>query len=217
MRANKRLVIVGASGHGKVCAEIAELSNRYKNILFLDDDTSIRNCGKYDVFGTSEDINQYVNDDTEFFVSIGDHIHRSRIQEQIETAGGSVATLIHPQAIISEEATIGAGTVVMPGTVINAGTEIGKGVIVNTSSSIDHDCTLKNWIHVAVGAHLCGTVNVGENTWIGAGALIRNNVLIGSDIVLGMGAVVVKDIKESGTYIGVPAKKKMGHVVGEIG
>lgn len=203
-----RIIFVGASGHGKVCAEIAKLSNRYEEILFLDDDTSVNKCGKYDVIGTSNDIGKYIDDQTEFFVSIGIHVHRSRVQEQIETAGGTVATLIHSQAIISEDVIIGVGSVVMPGAVINTGTRIGKGVIVNTSSSIDHDCTIENWIHVAVGAHLCGTVNVGENTWIGAGATISNNIAVGKDIMIGAGAVVVKDISEKGTWIGVPARKR---------
>ena len=208
MGVNKRLIMVGASGHGKVCAEIAALSGKYSEVFFLDDDTSVSKCGDYDVIGTSNNIQEYIDGRTEFFVSIGNYEHRSRIQEQIEVAGGTMATLIHPQAIISEEATVGSGSVVMPGSVINTGTEIGKGVIVNTSSSIDHDCTLGNWIHVAVGAHLCGTVSVGENTWIGAGATISNNISVGKDIIIGAGAVVVGNIDDPGIYVGVPARER---------
>ncbi len=60
--------------------------------------------------------------------------------------------------------------------------------------------------HVAVGAHLCGTVTIGNATWIGAGATVSNNVNICGECTIGAGAVVVKDITEPGTYIGVPAR-----------
>jgi len=60
---------------------------------------------------------------------------------------------------------------------------------------------------VAVGAHLAGSVMVGDNSWIGAGAIVNNNLCICSGCMIGAGAVVVKDIKEVGTYVGVPAKR----------
>lgn len=200
--------MVGASGHGKVCVEIAELSDRYDEILFLDDSPIMKKCGKYDVIGTSSELYQYVDDKTEFFVSIGKYEHRKRIQEKIEAASGTVATLFHPQAVISETVTFGAGTVVMPGAVINTGTSIGKGVIVNTSCSIDHDSSVGDWSHISVGAHLSGTVEVGENCWIGAGATVSNNLSICSNVTVGAGTVVVKDIEKVGTYVGVPARKR---------
>ena len=203
----KRIVLIGASGHGKVCAEIAELSNKYSELLFLDDDQSIKKNGKYDVVGTSEDIYKYIDSETDFFVSIGNHKYRREIQQKIEERGGRIASLIHPNAVISEDVKIGIGTVIMPGSVINAGTIIGKGVIVNTSSSIDHDCSIGAWSHVAVGAHLCGTVDIGQRCWIGAGAVVSNNLSICADVVIGVGAVVVETIDEKGTYMGVPARK----------
>ena len=95
----------------------------------------------------------------------------------------------------------------MAGAVINSGAKIGECVIINTCSSVDHDCVVDDFAHVAVGAHLCGTVNVGESTWICAGATVSNNVNICGNCTIGAGAVVVKDIEEEGTYIGVPARK----------
>jgi sugar O-acyltransferase, sialic acid O-acetyltransferase NeuD family len=201
-----RLIMVGASGHGKICAEIAELSDRYEDILFLDDDSNVKRCGKYDVAGASHNFRKYVNDQTEFFVSIGNHIHRKRIQEEIENAGGVVAILIHPNATISRSVSLGAGSVVMPMVAINPDVKIGKGVIVNTSASVDHDCFIGDWCHVAVGAHLCGTVRLGCCCWVGAGAIINNSLNLCDDIIIGAGAIVVKNIEESGTYIGMPAK-----------
>ena len=54
--------------------------------------------------------------------------------------------------------------------------KIGKGCIVNTCSSIDHDCRIGNYSHIAVGSHICGTVEIGSRCWIGAGSIISNNI-----------------------------------------
>ncbi len=208
----KRIVLIGASGHGKVCAEIAKL-NDYIDIQFLDDDPKIKKCSNYDVVGTSSDYYQYISDDTEFFVSIGNHNIRKRIQEKIEKAGGRIITLLHPKAIISEDVSLGVGSVVMAGAVINAGTRIGKGTIINTSSSVDHDCTIGDWCHVAVGSHICGTVDVGNGCWIGAGSVVSNDISISDMVLTGAGAIVVDNITEKGTYVGVPAKRVKGNTL----
>lgn len=199
----KKIVIIGASGHGKVVADIARL-NGYDEIVFLDDVNTGKCCG-YPVVGNSEAIDT-INED--IFVAIGNAEVRERIFNKLEEKNKSIATLIHPNAVIGDKVNIGVGTVVMAGAIINPCTEIGKGCIINTSSSVDHDNKIGNFVHVAVGAHLCGTVNVGSKTWIGAGATVINNTSICSECIIGAGAVVVKKIDDSGTYIGVPASKK---------
>lgn len=203
----KRLVFIGASGHGKVCAEIAEL-NRYEDILFLDDDRQLKECSGHTVVGIEADFLKLVDDSVDFFVSIGNTDTRKRIQYEIVEAGGNIATLVHPESIIGKDVKIGAGSVVMAGAVINLGTTIGEGVIVNTLSSIDHDCMIGDYCHIAVGSHICGTVEVGCGCWIGAGATVSNNVNICDDCVVGTGAVVIKDIDVPGTYVGMPVIKK---------
>ena len=199
----KKLAIIGAGGHGKVIADIAR-KNGYKEIVFLDDDESIRECGGCPVTGKSSEAGM-INADV--IVGIGNADVRERMQELILEE--KLVTLIHPDAVVAEDVVIGAGTVVMAGTVINPGTRIGKGCIINTCSSVDHDCAVGDYVHIAVGSHLCGTVNVGDGTWIGAGAIVSNNITICSDCMIGAGAVVVNDIQESGTYVGVPAKRVM--------
>ena len=197
----KKLAIIGASGHGKVVADIAR-RNGYKEIVFLDDDDSIHECGGYLVIGDSSQAGQI---DADVIVGIGNADIRKRIQESVPEE--KLATLIHPDVVIAEDVAIGAGTVVMAGAVINPGVRIGKGCIINTCSSVDHDCEVGDYVHIAVGSHLCGTVTVGNGTWIGAGATVSNNVSICSDCMIGAGAVIVNDIRESGTYVGVPARR----------
>lgn len=198
-----KLVIVGASGHGKVIADIAKL-NGYKDIVFLDDDERIHECAGYPVVGRSDSFSQ-VNEDV--VIAIGKAKIRGRLQELYEKQGLRLVTLIHPNATVAESAQIGAGSVIMAGAVINPYAQLGRGCIVNTCASVDHDCVVENFVHVAVGAHLCGTVSVGAYTWIGAGATVSNNISICSECMIGAGAVVVKDITETGIYVGVPAGK----------
>ncbi len=198
----KKLVIIGASGHGKVVADIA-VQNGYEEILFLDDKPATKECGGFPVVGTSRDSAAYTECD--FIVGIGNANVRERIQEQLEGEGLRLITLIHPSAVVAESTVIQSGTVVMAGTVINPGAKIGKGCIINTCSSVDHDCMISDYVHVSVGAHVAGAVQIGARTWIGAGATISNNISICGDCMVGAGAVVVKDIEIQGTYIGVPA------------
>lgn len=196
-----RLIIIGASGHGKVVADVARNCG-YTEIVFLDNDPSISSCAGYPVLGRDELIEGL---DGDVFIAIGKADIRRKLMNRYE--GRNFPILIHPSAIVAENVSIGVGTVVMAGAVINPGAAIGKGCIINTSSSIDHDCVIQDFVHVAVGAHLCGTVNVGEGTWIGAGTTVSNNVNICGGCMVGAGAVVIHDIKEKGTYIGVPAKQ----------
>lgn len=194
-----RLIIIGASGHGKVVADIA-VKNGYSDIVFLDDDETIKDCAGFKVVGKTREATSLTGDK---IVAIGNSKIRERIQSKID-----VITLIHPNAVIGRRVEIGKGSVVMAGAVINSEAKIGNGCIVNTTSSVDHDCVVGDFSHVSVGAHLCGTVKIGKYCWVGAGATVSNNVMIGSNIMIGAGAVVVSDIHEEGTYIGIPARKK---------
>ena len=202
----KELVIIGAGGHGRVIADIAQKLGVYKTISFLDDGDAKETMG-LPIIGRSSDVEKYTNT-ADIFVAIGNSAVRGEFIERLLAMGANVPTLIHPSAIIGACVEIGAGTAIMAGTVINPCSKLGKGCIVNTSSSIDHDCMIGDYVHIAVGAHLAGAVSVGKKTWIGAGATVRNNVDICSNCMIGAGAVVIKDITEFGTYIGVPAKKK---------
>ena len=193
-----RLIIIGASGHGKVVADIA-LLNGYRDIVFLDD-IKTGKCAGLPIIGKCNEAPE-----GDVFVAIGDEAIRKYWMDYYKDR--KLPILSHPNATISKRATIGKGSVIMAGAVINPDSIIGNGCIINTCSSIDHECHLNDYVHVAVGAHLCGDICIGEGTWIGAGATIVNNINICSNCIIGAGAVVIKDITEAGTYVGIPVKK----------
>lgn len=200
---NEKLILVGASGHGGVAADIARLMG-YTDIAFLDDDPSATACKGYPVLGPVKEAGNYPQAD--FLVAIGACATRERVQTSLMEQGLHVVSLIHPGAILAKDAIIGTGTMVAAGAVIATGARLGEGCIVNTGATVDHDDQIGSYVHVSVGAHLAGAVTVGNRTWIGIGAVISNNLSICADTYLGAGAVVVKNITEPGTYIGVPAR-----------
>ncbi|WP_342580948.1 acetyltransferase [Ureibacillus sp. FSL W7-1570] len=201
-----KLLIIGASGHGKVVADIALKMNKWESISFLDDNQNLKSSMGIDVIGTTKDVHKFI-DSHDVIVGIGNNSTREKIQSMLEKLGASIPVLIHPSAIIGNDVEIGIGTVVMAGVVINCCTKIGKGCIINTSATIDHDNIIEDFVHISPGAHLAGTVKVGQGSWLGIGSIVRNNIIITQNVNIGAGAVVVKNITESGTYIGIPAKK----------
>jgi len=204
--ANK-LIIAGASGHGKVVADIAIKMNKWQNITFLDDDENIKSSMGLEVIGKISDAFLF-RDEADFFVAVGNNSTRELIQEDFTNKGLNIVTLVHPNAIIGSEVEIGSGTVVMAGVVINSSAKIGKGCILNTGCNIDHDNEIDNYVHISPGVNLAGSVKVGEKTWIGMGSNIINNVSITSNCTIGAGSLIVKDICTPGKYYGSPAKKK---------
>lgn len=200
---DEKVIIIGASGHGKV---VADIINRSGDIVmgFLDDNNNLSaKFINYPILGCVDDYTNYVN--YKFVIAIGNADIREKITRKM--CGVTWYTGIHPNAVISDLDTfIGEGTVVMPNAVVNPGTIIGKHCIINSGAIVEHDNTIEDFVHISVGAKLAGTVHIGKKTWVGIGASISNNISICNDCMVGAGAVIVKDIKITGTYIGVPGK-----------
>ncbi|MCR5196316.1 MAG: acetyltransferase [Pseudobutyrivibrio sp.] len=203
----KQLAIIGASGHGKVIADIALLSG-YDEVIFLDDNPEVKTVGEYNVLGNRQMAAELAKMSCDFIVGIGNAAIREKIQNEIISKGCNVVTLVHPNAVVAFDSKLGIGTVVMAGAVINSGSVIGQGCIINTGASIDHDNVIGDFCHISVGAHTAGTVSMGTRSWLGIGAVVSNNLDVCSDCMIGAGAVVVSDLTAPGTYVGVPAQSK---------
>ncbi len=194
----KKVIIIGAGGHGKVVADIVNLSGD-EVVGFLDDK---RQCElpEFNIIGTATDIGVR---DCWYFVAVGNCIVREKLmQHDVQWY-----TAIHPTSVIAEGVKIGHGSCIMANAVINSGSKLGRGVIINTAATVDHDCVISDFVHIAPGVHISGTVTVGKNCWVGVGSTISNNVSICSDCTIGAGTVVIKSIDEAGTYVGVPSKR----------
>lgn len=200
-----KLIIIGAGGHGKVVANIAML-NGYKEIYFLDDDTSKKYIGKYQIIGTTKDINRYKNE-YDFFIAIGDNEIRKKLTMLLLDNDIKPVSLIHPSAVIDSTVQIGYGVVVMANSVVNADANLSRGVIVNTGATVDHDCSIGSYTHICPGVHIAGGVKIGSKVWVGIGTSVINNLSICNDCLIGAGSLVTKNILTKGTYFGCPVRK----------
>ena len=198
----KKVIIIGASGHGKVVADIVEKAgNTVRG--FLDDNASGESFG-YPILGQVCDYNNYVSE-CEFVIAIGDNQVRENIANKLIKA--NLFTAIHPTVCMAKDVIIGQGTVVMANAVINSTAKIGCNCIINTGAIVEHDNIIGDYAHLSPKVALGGTVSVGKSTHIGIGATVINNITISDNCIIGAGAVVVNDIRQTGTYVGVPAKK----------
>jgi len=203
---NKKLLIIGAGGHGKVCADVAKSMNKWDEIYFLDDRYQEDDNSSKEIIGLVSDFVNYT-DSSDYFVAIGNNQNRKIILQKLKARRCTIATLIHSSAIISERVKIGFGVVVMPAVVINADSTVGDGVILNTRCLIEHDNVIGNFSHISPSVSLAGTVKIGECCWIGIGTTIVNNISICSDSIIGAASLVLKDLLEPSTYVGCPARK----------
>ena len=142
--------------------------------------------------------------DAVLFCAIGKNSVRAHLFSTLSLDRAPV--LVHPAASVSPSARLGAGTLVVAGAIVNADAQMGCGVILNTGCSIDHDCILDDFVHVSPGARLAGNVRVGARSWIGIGAIVREGVTIGEDVLVAAGAAVVKDLPNGARVGGVPAR-----------
>lgn len=202
----KSVIVIGASGHGKVVADIVQKSGD-KIVGFLDDNILLpsRFIG-FPLLGTVDKYEKF-KDEAEFVIAIGNASIREKIAKKLFDV--KWYTAIHPSAEISSlNVNISEGSVIVANAVINTGSYIGKHCIINSSAVVEHDNIIEDFVHISVGAKLAGSVHIGKATWVGIGAIINNNITVCGDCMIGAGAVVVKNIDVSGTYIGVPAKNK---------
>lgn len=204
----KKLAILGASGHGKVVADTAELLG-YEVVFFDDAWPRLEANGHWPVIGDTQKLLELAKEFAGAVVAIGNNKIRLDRMTQLRETGFELPVLVHPQACVSRYAELGEGTVVFAGVVVNAGACIGSGVILNTGCTVDHDCVLGDGVHVSPGANLAGGVQVGARSWVGISSSVRQQICLGADVVVGAGAAVVKDVADAVTVVGVPARRLM--------
>jgi sugar O-acyltransferase (sialic acid O-acetyltransferase NeuD family) len=184
----RSLVIIGAGGHGRSVAEAVLLCNEYSLAGFLDDswpDNLI--VWKYPIFGDTSSLAlcSYYGDAA--IVAIGNNSVRSGLQKRLIETGMPIATIIHPEAMVSPRAVIGAGSTIMAGAVVGTEAELGAGVIVNCGGVVDHHCRLGDFAHLGVNACMAGGSVLGEGAWMQAGSSLGYRVEIPPGDVIGPG------------------------------
>jgi sugar O-acyltransferase (sialic acid O-acetyltransferase NeuD family) len=196
-----KIKLIGYSGHGLVCAEIAQLSN-FEVIGYFDNVEKPINPFQIKYLGVDNDalFNESI------FIGIGDNKLRSDLFAKYQIKNKLQFNLIHPKTSISGIIEFGYGNLVCSNVVINTMAKIGNGVIINSGAIIEHECLIANFAHIAPGAVIAGNVVVGERTFIGANATVKQGVRIGKDVTIGAGTVIISDIPDNCTVVGNPGK-----------
>lgn len=201
-----RLAILGASGHGKVVADAAEQAG-WQSVVFFDDAwPGLKANGPWAVEGNTEALLERLTDFDGVVVAIGNNRIRAVKQAELVAAGGKMATIVHPSAMVSAHASIDDGSLVFANAVVNACATVGAGVIINTGAVVEHDCVVGNFAHISPNAVLAGGVTLGPLAWVGSCASVRQLIAVGEASVVGMGAVVTRDVISGVTVVGNPAK-----------
>lgn len=201
-----RLAILGASGHGRVVADSAELSG-WQTIVFFDDAwPELTQNGAWGVAGNTAKLMECVDEFDGYVVAIGHNSTRNEKLRMLTEQGSNIVSIVHPSAQISPYAHVEPGTVVFANAVVNAYASVGMGAIINSGAVVEHDCIVGDYVHVSPNAVLAGGVNIGAESWIGANASVRQMVSVGQSSVVGMGAVVTHDVADNMVVAGVPAR-----------
>ena len=159
------LLILGAGGHGQVVFDLAEQTNKYDKIAFLDDQAT----GAY-VIGVCADYKQFKSANIEMYPAFGNNEGRLAWENKLEQEGIPLAKIVSDRAYVSPKAKIANGCVVMPFAVVNTNATLEKACIVNVGAIVDHGCHIEAGCHIAPGAivkaenHLpsCAKVDSGE-------------------------------------------------------
>lgn len=207
----KKLCIVGAGGFGREV--LSSFKDKFfksdkwndKEVVFLDDNPKLHNKK---VMGIpviqSSDFNP---SDYEVVIAVGDPHTRKKIVENLLPHNTKYTTLIHPSAIVMHDCEIGEGSIITAGCTVTCNIKIGKHCHLNLHTTVGHDCRIGDYFTTAPGTHISGECEVGHQVYFGTNAAVRQGVKICDNTTIGMGGVVVKNIVESGTYIGNPLKK----------
>lgn len=207
----KDIFIVGSGGVGRETAWIIEEINKRKktfNIVgFIDDNKYIHGkyLNDYRVLGDMEYLKNYFKGSS-VVIAMTNYKHKKRI---VEYLGNDFIyeNIIHPDVSICKSINIGHGVIIYPGVIMTTNIEIGNHVIISPKCGIGHNSKIENYASLLWNVNVSGYVVIKEGALIGSGSTIIQNESIGRCATIGAGAVVIKDIKDGTTNVGIPARE----------
>lgn len=200
------LAVYCAGGFGREVLFFAKKlkSDRWDEFIFVDDVIAERVVCETRVLRWEEVLS--INDRVEFIIANGEPAYREMLYNRIKGAGYSCATLISPWATVDYGSVVGEGSIIMD-CGISVNVNIGANTVVNTQVTVGHDTTIGNHCMIGAKSFCGGGVNIGDRNYVSPGTLINDRINIGDDVIVGLGSVVVRNVKSSSIMFGNPAKK----------
>jgi sugar O-acyltransferase (sialic acid O-acetyltransferase NeuD family) len=208
----KRVIVIGAGGHGREVADILRHQAQNESDLeihgFVDEDPALDHkvINGLPVLGNWSWFEAVDRSEMAVLCAVGSPEIRKQLVERARLIGLSFVNAISPLAHISPSAQIGEGVMMFPYSVAGANSFVGDHAIVNVAATISHDTKIGRYGTLNPGVHLAGNVTVSEGCQLGLSASVVHGVSIGSWTTIGAGAVVLRDLPERVTAVGVPAR-----------
>jgi sugar O-acyltransferase (sialic acid O-acetyltransferase NeuD family) len=188
-------VLIGGGGHSReVMAQMGVNLIRFVDDKYVDDDTL--------------PLSQFDPTKYSVMVAVADSKNRFEIIKRLPKET-KFFSFVHPTALLIGDIKIGEGSFIGAYSILTTNINIGEHAILNRGNQIGHDCIIGNYFSAMPNAVVGGNVEIGDRVYMGSCSNIREKIQITSDCVIGMNGAVVNNILESGTYVGVPCKKKL--------
>jgi UDP-N-acetylbacillosamine N-acetyltransferase len=197
------MLILGFGGHARSVADVA-LAAGITQLCFIDGNA--RPGESFCSFPVKASVDFELPDGWSVISAAGDNKKRIEQCEWIIQQGWPLATLVSPAATIGIGAQIGEGTFIAHHAHVGPMASVGRGCIINTCAIVEHECVVGDYNHISVGAVVAGRSRVGDRCFLGAGSTVIDGLQVTDDVMLGAGACAHRNLKEAGTYVGVPAK-----------
>lgn len=206
------IAIFGAGGFGREVKTIIDAinkdqQNKYNFVGFYDDGMEQgRIVNGFPILGGLKELNAY-NENLALVISIGDPKIKRKIISKISNDLISYPTIIHPGVSISkDEVKLGIGCIICEGTIITCNIDIKDFVILNLMCTVGHDTIIENYCSFMPSVNISGEVTIKQGVYVGTGAKIINLLEIGENTTVGAGAIVSKSLPANCTAVGIPAK-----------
>ena len=204
----KDILIIGASGFGREVAWLIEELEEWNIKGFIDDNENLRGktINEYEVLGNCDDLMQFTSP-INVVIAIGNPKIRKQIYQKLSKNPNILYPNIANDVRISNTNRLGIGNIICTHTILTTNITIGNFNHINLSCTLGHDAILKDYVTVYPGVNISGNVVIGSLAELGTGSKIIQGITISGEIIVGAGGVVVKDLINKGTYVGIPVKK----------